>query len=306
MRQTLFVVVTVGVLVVAGSSSYAKTVGQPASPSTEGRDYTQKLITERVLKKRLAVARFGDNIPVVESPFGQKKQEDIVGEGVAIHKEEMEPEGVEPSRSFTPRLIQALAETGQFILIEREDINSLLREVSFGESRWVDKKKSAKVGKVLGAQIIVTGALGLNMNPETKRYQRLELLLRMYDVETSRIVGTAKTTGRTEDQVIERAVLEIVAVMDRVPWVGKIASVSGKKYYLNAGRADNIAVGNRFQIFSLGKKIKDPSTKEVIGFEEELAGVGEVVSVAERTATLKVLKPKRKIRVGDKVQPAQE
>jgi hypothetical protein len=270
-------------------------------------DYTQKLLVgEQTLRKRLAVARFGDNREVEQSPFGQKRQVNIVGPGINVHHEELQPDSQEPSSSFTPRLIDALARTKRFTIIERKDINSILREVSFGETKWVNKDQSAKVGKILGAQVIVTGSIERNQDTESVRESPWVLFLRMYDVETSRIVGTARAPGRTETEMIDRAVSEIISTMDRVPWIGKIASISGQKVYLNAGIIDNVKVGDRFNLFSLGKAIQDPDSKEIIGYEEEPAGKAEVVTAGERVSTLKLTEEKRTIRVGDKAQPSQD
>jgi hypothetical protein len=267
-------------------------------------DYTDRsVVPEKALRKRLAVARFDDNIPVKDSPFGRKEQIDAVGHGIQLHREEILSEENFVPFQFTEKLLDALSQTRRFVLIERKDINSLLREVSFGETRWVDKQKSAKLGKILGAQIIVTGALSLNDEPATRGGQPLLLLLRMYDVETSRIVGTARTTGRTVQEVIDLAVGEIVQTMDKVPWTGKIASVTGDQAYLNAGSQENVQIGDRFTLFSLGGQIVDPDSKEVIGYQEEPAGRAEVTNVSDRVATLKILDKTRPLKAGDKAQP---
>ncbi len=274
------------------------------TPFPEGQNYTQKLLTGgQTLRKRVALARFGDNRTIEESPFGQKSQVDILGPGISIHQEEVLPEGKEPSSSFTFKLMDALARTKKFVLIERKDINSILRELTFGQTKWVDKEKSAKAGKILGAQIIVTGYLERNHELSTRDEHPLTLFLRMYDVETSRVAGTARALGATEQQVIDRAVSEILITMDKIPWIGKIASISGDRYYLNAGGQDHIKVGDTFSLFSLGRPIHDPDTKETIGYEEEPAGKAEVVAVSEKVATLKLTEKLRPIRVGDKVQP---
>src|SRR5258706_14829741 len=59
------------------------------TPAPEGVDYTQKPSAERFLKKRIAVARFDDNLPVAESPFGHKEQVDVVGPGIHVHQENL-------------------------------------------------------------------------------------------------------------------------------------------------------------------------------------------------------------------------
>ncbi|MFH1262844.1 MAG: CsgG/HfaB family protein [Pseudomonadota bacterium] len=187
---------------------------RPTQPPA-GVDYTQTLLTGKIFQKRVAVARFVDNRPVEGSPFGQKKQLDVVGPGIAIHQEELVPESDEPNNSFTPKLIDALSRTRRFMLVERKDINAILRENSFGETKWADKEKSSRVGKILGAEVIVTGSIGRNENPQTRAEGPLQLLLRMYETETGRIIGTAKGNGRTEEEMIDKAVTEIIGMMEQ-------------------------------------------------------------------------------------------
>jgi hypothetical protein len=96
---------------------------------------------------------------------------------------------------------------------------------------------------------------------------------------------------------------EIVQTMDKVPWTGKIASVTGDQAYLNAGSQENVQIGDRFTLFSLGGQIVDPDSKEVIGYQEEPAGRAEVTNVSDRVATLKILDKTRPLKAGDKAQP---
>ncbi|HLG20008.1 MAG TPA: CsgG/HfaB family protein [Bdellovibrionota bacterium] len=281
-------------------------VSVTSTPAPTGFDYTQKqVVSEKALRKRVAIARFEDNLKVSDSPFGQKRTLDIVAPNVHVQREDMKPEGEPVSSRFSEKLIDALAQTKRFILIERKDINAILREISFGETKWVDKNQSAKVGKIVGAQIIVTGSIGPNDDPAHSGEGPIGLLLRMYDVETSRIVGTARAFGGTEQEVIDRAVSQIVLTMDKIPWTGKIASVTHGKFYLNAGTAENVQVGDTFRLFSLGNPILDPDSKEILGYQEEPAGEAKVVAVTDRVATLEPAGvSKRPIRVGDKAQPA--
>lgn len=276
-----------------------------ASPTPGPFDYTQGPLTSASglrLKKRVAVARFRDNIPVEQSPFGQKREVDVVTPNVHVHHEEiLNEEGFVPSE-FTERLTDALGRTERFVLVERKDINKVLRELNFDETKWVDKKKSAQIGKVLGAQVIITGSLVLNEESATRNQRPLSLLMRMYDVETSRVIGTARGVGAGLQEVVDNAVEDLSRTMEHVSWTGKIASVSGDALYLNAGAEEGIKKGDRFEVFSIGKEIKDPESGEGIGYEEQLSGLAEVVSVSEKTAQLKVIQKDHPVKVGDKAQ----
>jgi curli biogenesis system outer membrane secretion channel CsgG len=52
-----------------------------------------------------------------------------------------------------------LAQTGKFRVLERNKVDSLMRELSFNKSEWVNPQKAMKMGKLLGAEYIATGSI---------------------------------------------------------------------------------------------------------------------------------------------------
>lgn len=77
-------------------------------------------------------------------------------------------------------------------LIERSQINKILKEQEFAVSDLADPKKVVKLGRLAGAQLIVIGSF--------LRFQdRILFNLRFVDVETSVILHTAQARGATGD-----------------------------------------------------------------------------------------------------------
>lgn len=69
--------------------------------------------------------------------------------------------------------------------------------------------------------------------------------------------------------------------------VAKIASVVDQfRVVINAGRADGVEVNQRFLIYKVGDEVVDPDTKKSLGRLEVVKGIGEVIHVQERMATL--------------------
>jgi curli biogenesis system outer membrane secretion channel CsgG len=62
-------------------------------------------------------------------------------------------------RDLADMLTNELAGTGQFKMVEREKLAAVLDEQDLADSGRVNKKTGAKIGKLTGAQYIVTGAL---------------------------------------------------------------------------------------------------------------------------------------------------
>lgn len=56
-------------------------------------------------------------------------------------------------------LITALHETGEFVVVERKAISDMIKEQDLGEAGRVRKETAAKIGDILGAQVLVRGAV---------------------------------------------------------------------------------------------------------------------------------------------------
>src|SRR5260370_32992565 len=56
-------------------------------------------------------------------------------------------------------LITELAKSGKFIVVERDKVNTIMSEQKLGMTGAIDPTTAAKVGKILGLNAIVTGAI---------------------------------------------------------------------------------------------------------------------------------------------------
>ena len=73
-----------------------------------------------------------------------------------------------------------LAQTGKFRVLERNKVDSLMRELDFNKSEWVNPKKVMKMGKLLGAEYIATGSI-TELGSEAKAFTG-------YGIKTNNIV----------------------------------------------------------------------------------------------------------------------
>ncbi len=85
-------------------------------------------------KKRIAVTKFENK---VKGTYGSWN----IGEGMA------------------DQLATALIKSGRFVVIERQALSEVLGEQELGQTGIIKKETSAKVGQVLGAQILIRGAV---------------------------------------------------------------------------------------------------------------------------------------------------
>ena len=83
------------------------------------------------LKKRIAVINFEDR-----SGYGHN-----IGQGVA------------------DMLVTSLVESKKFIVIERAELDAILKEQGLGQTGLVTPQSAATVGQLLGLQRIITGSI---------------------------------------------------------------------------------------------------------------------------------------------------
>ena len=200
-------------------------------------------------------------------------------------------------------LITELAKSGKFIVVERDKMGKLMEEQKLGMSGAIDPNTAAKMGKILGLNAIVTGAISQfgettdgsqYLITQSKRQQvKATVDIRVVDVETGQILyadsgaGLAtKSTGGVfglgtqagydetlEGEALRAAIVKFVNnIVDQVgkkPWSCRVADADGTNVYLNAGHDSGLEIGAKLTVFKLGRAIKDPMSGQVIGNTEE-------------------------------------
>src|SRR5882672_7129956 len=208
-------------------------------------------------------------------------------------------------------LITELAKSNRFIVVERDKLDKLMEEQKLGMSGAIDPNTAAKMGKILGLNAIVTGAIS-QFGEETEGSEYLitqsksqvvkcTVDIRVVDVETGQILyadsgsGLArKHTGgilglgtragydeTLEGEALRAAIVKfvnnIVDQVEKKPWSCRVADVDGQNIYLNAGSESNMKIGQKLMVLRAGKVIKDPTTGLVIGNAEDKIGEMKVI-----------------------------
>ena len=203
---------------------------------------------------------------------------------------------------LTRSLITAITKTRKFTVLDRENGDAYYREKAIINSGDAAKDELLKLGNVLGADYllvfdleefglsegkastITTGkATGKKANVRI-HYRVLAMATRQ--VKFSNDIATSfKVKG---DHAYAVAIQDIAkAVTDEIIasiYPLKISSVSGSEILI----AQNLRQGDIYEIYSLGKTITDPYTKEVVGKEETMTGEAEVVRVTPKMSYLKL------------------
>lgn len=141
---------------------------------------------------------------------------------------------------------------------------------STGEIVWADTGKA----ETSDSSVFIAGAGG---GADDRR--KLDRCLRPAVQELARSLGK-KALGTSG----------VGGASDSSGVAGKIANAEGGTLYLNVGAEAGVAVGAEFDVFRVGKVIKDPDTGEVLGQDENKVGRVRVTAVkGARMSTAKAI-----------------
>ncbi len=183
-------------------------------------------------------------------------------------------------------LVTALVKSDNFIVVERNALQKVLKEQTRGLGGSVDQNTAAEVGRILGVNTIVLGAvLEFGMAGGTSR---AVVDVRLVDTKTAQILlaesaeglgmaghGASDDTKATTAlrKAIGSLVYKIIDRVANIPWEGRIMQVSGEKIYINAGRNSGLKQGTLLTVYREGEELIDPTTGLRKGFEEEKIGL---------------------------------
>ena len=120
---------------------------------------------------------------------------------------DLEAKGVSDMEAGTisDRIRSEMFQTGKFTVLERSNMEEVLKEVGFQLSGCTSSECMVQAGQILGVQRMVGGSV-------SRLGALYTISLRLIDVETSRIVsvGTADCNGCPIEQVVVKSVREAV------------------------------------------------------------------------------------------------
>lgn len=128
------------------------------------------------------------------------------------------PPPAEFARSLTEALTTSLVATGRFVVLERQALQQVQQEQDLGASGRVNKETAGEVGKLIGAQVLITGditaftysrsAIGGKLTNLVKGLDAgvervsasVSIDLRLIDVVTGEVIASIKGDGDAAQQ----------------------------------------------------------------------------------------------------------
>ncbi|MEI7481459.1 MAG: CsgG/HfaB family protein [Elusimicrobiota bacterium] len=210
----------------------------------------------------------------------------------------------------TDILVTELTKSGKFIVVERDRMEKIMQEQKFQSQGMTDPQTAAQVGRILGLEAIVVGAVSqfgtktegsdYLISQTKKQVADVTVDIRLVDTQSGQVLmadsgkGQAKSkkgsflgmgTKGGYDETIEgealraaivQFVINIDSQLNKKAWSCMVADASGEDIYLNAGQDSGVTVGMKLDCYSQGAEIRNPQSNLVIGHREEYLGAVEV------------------------------
>lgn len=214
-------------------------------------------------------------------------------------------------------LVSTLVQDGKFIVVERQQLDLVLKELNFHESGMIEPSTAIEMGQMTGSQytfignIVSAEVIPFNSILYRGDKAKIKLNYKIIDNRTGRIlkseviVGSASTSdvqgGSRKDRVlVSRAVADICEkVMKRIgslnPLDIAIVEIDDEQVYVNIGDNDGVREGDILLAYQLGKELIDPKTGDVLGNTEKLVGKLKVKAVYEKYSVCEIKDGKKKI-----------
>jgi hypothetical protein len=227
-------------------------------------------------------------------------------------------------QGFDSQLIDKMHNTRKFEIIARSDLKQLDKDDAVGQQGF----------KVPSADLVLVTTLDDFQDHQekmtvpstgeqlTRRTIRVTAVAKIYNAEKGTLLETANVTqtivdaraqfnsersGDISDALLQKVVTTIAdATANRVVDVifpAKIITRTDKQVTINRGDGTSIAAGQVWEVYALGKELRDPDTGEVLERERLNVGKIRITKVNPKTSLAEVIEDSG-VTDGAIVQPA--
>ena len=179
-----------------------------------------------------------------------------------------------------------LNERKRFHLVMRKDFDRILEELRLSQTKLVDPGTAARVGKIVVADKIVTGAVFQQKNA-------IEVTINVVNTETSSLMASLDVFSEKADMYTINYLMEglTLKLEKAFPLLeGLIIKIKRGKYYLDLGEQKGIKPEMQLVAFRDNEPLIHPITGKVLGADTEILGRLTVTGVHEDYSVAEVWK----------------
>jgi len=209
-------------------------------------------------------------------------------------KGEQEFRGRQVGEIVAEWLITSLVRTGRFDVVERAQLQKILKEQQMGMSGMISQETASKVGELLGSKVIITGSV-------IRLGNIYDVNTRLINVEDGSILKAEKIRGPGLD-AIERMMDSLADTIKKdFPIEGYVVMVTSKRVMVDLGRIHGVDRGMQFIAFRQGAPVRHPVTGKMLKGEDIKIGEMAVQTVQTDTSWAEITKeePGAKIAPGN-------
>jgi len=199
---------------------------------------------------------------------------------------------------FADKLANQIQSLLRFKVIERTQLDKVLKQQALGMSGVVDVGSATKVGKVLGVDAVLIGSI-------TQDEKKVGVDVRLVNTETAVVLTSTDAYGKSEDpeELRKMATKVAVAVYNAMPLAqGVVIKVETSEFMMDLGEDKGLKKGMKVVVFKEGEEIKHPLTGELLGRKTTKLGELILKDVQTKFGTGEAVGEKEgTIEVGDKV-----
>jgi Curli production assembly/transport component CsgG len=209
-------------------------------------------------------------------------------------KGDVKPEKVEEAMGS---LYKVLITSGRYRIVDREHVKDLLNEQSFQMSGLTSKQETAKIGKLLNVDKLIS------INMYMKKQDQFALNLRVIDVASGE-AEFYREIYRENYTLGDLGRFCAADIIGNYPLLGKIEAVLNDTIIVNIGENNGLKEGTR--LFVARKEVLRSNTGEILFQEFKRIGTLEIIAVDSTRSKTKIKKIQKSGEIfmkGDIVSP---
>ena len=231
--------------------------------------------------------------------------------------------GQRAAADFESQLVTALVDSGRYDVVERNQLNYVVRELGLQSSGMISGNTAIQFGQLTGADYTVVGNV---IAADVQRFDnylykghkaKVKFNFKFIDNKTgmikiAKIVEGSDTVSEFENSNPDRNILLSGAVNDASKIVeminsinvltGVVAAINNDKVYIDIGSDAGAHVGEKYILYREGNVVTHPVTGEIIAVEEDYFGQLKVVEVNSNYSVCEIDKAKKAVQKGDKIK----
>ena len=177
-----------------------------------------------------------------------------------------------------------LVESKRYSVVERRDLEKVVKEYELSQSGLSESSSAVEVGKLLNATKIIMGSV----TKYSTKYIDYVILVKVVSVVTGEIIFSKTFEIRKNESiktVVDKISKELLTGIKKK--YGMVSFKSGNNVFVTLGKSDDIKEGEI--LYVLNNKIVRNEKGEALFSEEEYRGKVEVVAVNDEISKCKIL-----------------